>query len=236
MLQSWISCWVAFAAIQGVRFEEESASSRHQVEEELILPPLSCGVAGGSCFAGAVDLITSWRERREIKIELGGNYENVSLVGKGAYGKVYRAQDTKTQEHVVIKKLIVDETNLTEDMIEYARKLHRLELQRECELLMSLDSKLVVKCLKNFDDKESPIIVLEDAGVDAWAYIAGIRDKVQRLKESIWIIKEALKAVECLASKRVMHRDLKPDNIAVKGNDVKLIDFGTAIRVEKKAT
>ena len=66
--------------------------------------------------------------------------------------------------------------------------------------------------------------------------------KRQYFNESLTatIIHQVLSAVSYLHNKGIVHRDLKPENLLLeeKGDimNIKLIDFGTAIRVESSKT
>eukprot|EP00928_Gymnodinium_smaydae_P028355 TRINITY_DN21639_c0_g1_i1.p1 TRINITY_DN21639_c0_g1~~TRINITY_DN21639_c0_g1_i1.p1 ORF type:complete len:398 (-),score=88.11 TRINITY_DN21639_c0_g1_i1:184-1377(-) len=237
MFQIWIGCWAAVAsshvAMQGMRFDEELNTSKDQLEEQEQLTSSSpAGWLTDSIVEHAMSWLESDEDLAKLREELKDDYDILEMIGQSSHGKVYRAQDKTSKEQVVIKKLNISNKELSARMEhDYSNELHV-----ECELLMSLENERIVKCLKNFDADKIPIVVLEDAGVDAFAYIRNIDDRLLRLKQAIWIIEEAVEAVEYLASERVMHRDLKPNNIAVKDGAVKLIDFGNAIRVEENSS
>jgi serine/threonine protein kinase len=42
----------------------------------------------------------------QLSVRYGGRYELLSLVGRGAYGSVYRARDTELEETVAVKVLL----------------------------------------------------------------------------------------------------------------------------------
>eukprot|EP00928_Gymnodinium_smaydae_P098008 TRINITY_DN9011_c0_g4_i1.p1 TRINITY_DN9011_c0_g4~~TRINITY_DN9011_c0_g4_i1.p1 ORF type:complete len:401 (+),score=59.34 TRINITY_DN9011_c0_g4_i1:63-1265(+) len=254
-----IRYWVAFAnvysAMQGVRHAGEKARSNYQVEELLSAP--SMFDITRYCKFPCLNVSTESEEEIEGEEDLAilnvtrdwfnaSKYDGFTKIGSGAFGNAYRALDRKTNQVVVIKELFFEYGNSTT-----ARLRYTYELQGECMILKRLQieggkrASRLVKCFQNSAYGDKPKIVLEDAGDDVYKYLRKLyvasRPKslddwhFEKLKAAVWIIEESIKAVKYLASKRVMHRDLKPLNIAVKGRQVKLIDFGNAIHVAKEA-
>eukprot|EP00928_Gymnodinium_smaydae_P098005 TRINITY_DN9011_c0_g2_i1.p1 TRINITY_DN9011_c0_g2~~TRINITY_DN9011_c0_g2_i1.p1 ORF type:complete len:412 (+),score=51.45 TRINITY_DN9011_c0_g2_i1:129-1364(+) len=199
---------------------------------------------GGTDSESESDLESESKDEGDTRKYNAKNYTDVEEIGRGSYGMAYRALDRKTRKVVVIKKLIF----LRKSSKEEKRKDKR-ELAGECMILQWLhnvgNAPGLINCFNSFIGEKEPSIVLEDAGDDVYKHLRKVREttgarergawELTKLTESVRIIQEALKAVEYIASKRVMHRDLKPANIAVKNADVKLIDFGNAIRVDKEA-
>lgn len=143
------------------------------------------------------------------------DYQKIELVGEGAFGKVYKAQNKQGQ--LVAIKIIDLET--TQDDIE--------ELRKEIHVQLSCNSPYIVQLYGSFILKTELHIVME--------YLSGgsIKGycKTQPLEESMIavILKDTLQALVYLHHEKRIHRDIKADNILIGSNgEIKLADFGVA--------
>lgn len=156
------------------------------------------------------------------------NYEMVAEIGVGAYGVVYRARDLENDRKLVALKCLRVQ-NTEEGM--------PLSTLREIALLRQLDSyehphivRLLDICIGGRTARETRLtLVFEYVEQDLDNYLkkappAGLEPEAIRD-----IMLQLLKGVDFLHSNRVIHRDLKPQNILVtKEGKVKLADFGLA--------
>lgn len=156
------------------------------------------------------------------------NYEEVALIGTGAYGTVYKAKDLAREGEVVaLKKVRVP---LTEDGVP-------MNTLREISLLKHLDSfehpnivRLLDVCHGRRLEQEQQLVlylVFEHVEQDLATYLEkcpspGLGpDKIKDIHYHM------LNGVDFLHSHRIIHRDLKPQNILVTNSgQVKLADFG----------
>jgi serine/threonine protein kinase len=157
--------------------------------------------------------------RTATKAELGkvGNYKILEVIGKGATATVYKCQNPATEEILAIKVIhgrIVDD------------KVMRLRFAKECQVARKLDHPHVVQ-VKDFGlDGNKPYLVME--------YVSGgslgqrIEDEGRLPEaEAVRIITQAGEALQWAHERRLVHRDVKPDNILLDGDDqVKLSDLG----------
>ena len=102
---------------------------------------------------------------------------------------------------------------------------------RERNILLSLDHKFMVKLVKTLRDDNYLFYLLEYVnGIVMSKYLESRSDNELRNKSQVqFFIAIILLVIDYLNSKKIAHRDLKPDNIMMdeKGY-LKLIDFGTA--------
>ncbi|XP_026482278.1 cyclin-dependent kinase 4 [Ctenocephalides felis] len=160
---------------------------------------------------------------------MSSQYEELNVIGTGAYGTVYKARDLHQGTIVALKKVRVA---LTEDGIP-------MSTLREIALLKQIDGYQHPNIVKLLDvvhgqrlDKENQLLlylVFEHLNQDLACYLDNLnqRDLTEnRIKE---ISCEILTGVDFLHSHRIIHRDLKPHNLLVtKEGRIKLADFGLA--------
>jgi len=155
------------------------------------------------------------------------HYEEINVIGNGAYGTVYKARDTITDTIVAIKKV---KLALTEDGVP-------MSVLREISLLKQLGKanhpnivRLLDICHGQRLDREMVLyLVFEHMDQDLNLYLQRCPSPglgPDRIKDLMWQI---LSGVDFLHSHRIVHRDLKPQNILVSNDGtVKLADFGLA--------
>jgi cyclin-dependent kinase len=100
---------------------------------------------------------------------------------------------------------------------------------REISLLKELDHPNVVRLLEIIHDVDKLTLVFEFCDQDLKQHLDahfGILDH-NKIK---WFLYQLLKGVEYCHKRRVLHRDLKPQNLLIskKDNTLKLADFGLA--------
>lgn len=146
-------------------------------------------------------------------------------LGEGAFSKVYKCTNRKTQEHFACK--IVDKKNLSEQ--------DEQALRSEVEILSNIHCPHVIKCVDFFEEETTFYVVLE--------YLAGgelfdriVKKTVYNEAEARELVRTLLVAIKACHDKRVVHRDLKPENLLLKSKtddrDVKVADFGFAVVAE----
>jgi serine/threonine protein kinase len=167
--------------------------------------------------------------RQEDSQDFGdvSQYRELNAIGTGAYGTVYKAQDLKNEEIVAMKKVRIA---LTEDGVP-------MSVLREISLLRHLGKYNHPNIVRRMDichgpryDREMVLyLVFEHVDQDLNSYLEkcpwpGLPQ--ERIKDLMWQI---LCGVDFLHSHRIVHRDIKPQNILVSNSGtIKLADFGLA--------
>ncbi|KAH6789655.1 hypothetical protein C2S51_004661 [Perilla frutescens var. frutescens] len=138
------------------------------------------------------------------------------LIGKGAYGKVYRCYVTQFNSLVAVKR------------IQYESKSDGLPsvILREVSVLKELDHPKVVRLLDVIEEPEGVELVFEYLNCDLSKLI--IKDaslKSHQIKDFLFQI---LQGVSYCHSQKILHRDLKPENLLLdlQTNTIKIADFG----------
>lgn len=148
-------------------------------------------------------------------------------LGEGSYAKVKLISSKLDKEYFALKiykKISLDDALKTQN------------LQREIELLATLDHENIVKFNKAIEAKNHVYIIMEFISrvslqdfMDSQPAQVVPEDIVRRL------FFQLTKAVAYLHDKSIVHRDIKLQNILLRDhNNLKLIDFGFACEVKEE--
>jgi serine/threonine-protein kinase len=155
---------------------------------------------------------------RRLPPSLAERYIQPETLGKGAYGRVFKAVDSQTGERVALKLL---HPKVYED----AGMMRRFE--REAELTQRIDSPHVARVLDHGLADGRPYIAFAFVdGPDLQLRLDTSPDRFP-LEEAGRIFWQVLEGVAAAHAEGVMHRDLKPDNVLVAPDGSAVItDFG----------
>jgi len=149
------------------------------------------------------------------------------VLGSGSFGKVFLATATNDPNFKVAIKAIPK------------KKLGKnlKAIKQEINILWKLDHPNIVKYHETYENDEFLYIVMEYcSGGDLFDLITK-RSKGEPLKESVIaeIMKDLLLAINHCHENKVVHRDIKAENVMV-GEDgtIKLIDFGLSCQNTSK--
>jgi NIMA (never in mitosis gene a)-related kinase len=145
-------------------------------------------------------------------------YKKISELGQGAYGTAYLVQDKKYKQYYVMKTIPLKKLNEKE----------RKDALKEASILQNLDHPNIIKFQEVFLCKNPNSLNI----ITEYADGGDLNKKIERkipFKEDLildWFIQICL-ALNHVHSKRIIHRDIKAQNIFLTKNGiVKLGDFG----------
>lgn len=146
-------------------------------------------------------------------------YESTHLkeVSSGSYALVYKYKDPTYRSQVALKRAF---KNLNE------KELERFKL--EYETLKKLDSPLIIKAYKYYEQKNEYLMELADYTLEHYIHLN--KDKIS-IGRKITLVKQVLRAFEYIYSKNLLHRDISYKNILIKEHEdhsifIKVADFG----------
>ncbi|XP_055322794.1 serine/threonine-protein kinase mig-15 isoform X9 [Sitodiplosis mosellana] len=158
-----------------------------------------------------------------------GIFELIEVVGNGTYGQVYKGRHTKTGQLAAIKVM-----DVTEDEEE--------EIKLEINVLKKYSNHRNIATYYGAFIKKSPAgkddqlwLVMEYCGAGSVTDLVK-STKGQSLKEEwiAYICREILRGLSYLHTNKVIHRDIKGQNVLLTDNaEVKLVDFGVSAQLDR---
>jgi eukaryotic-like serine/threonine-protein kinase len=154
---------------------------------------------------------------------IGHRFRLEERIGSGGMSSVYRAFDPTLERLVAIKLMHRD---ISSDPAQLER------FRREARAVAQLNHPHVVTVIDAGEDDGTPYIVFEHVEGET------LKDRIRRhgrlpVAEAVAYAIEIGRALECAHSHRLVHRDVKPQNVLIDADGrAKVTDFGIARSLE----
>jgi len=158
------------------------------------------------------------QKQEEVSKVLGGDFQILSLLGKGGMGSVYLGRQISLKREVAIK-VLPDGLSKDENFIS--------RFDREADTMASLSHSNIVQIFAKGSDGDTYYFVMEV--VEGKSLDVLIKKGSLSFEKKIRILIEVCKGLSYAHKKGVIHRDIKPANILIgEDEEVKISDFGLA--------
>jgi len=151
------------------------------------------------------------------------NFQKIEKIGEGAYGIVYKAKDKITRQFVALKKirLEIESEGVPSTAIREISLLKELEHPGIVQLLDVVHADQKLYLVFEYLDKDLKKLMDDHAKESGGA---GLPEPL-----AMSYLKQLLEGIAYCHQHRVLHRDLKPQNLLIDAHGcIKLADFGLA--------
>ncbi|CAL0324504.1 unnamed protein product [Lupinus luteus] len=158
----------------------------------------------------------------ELRFQLSHmeQYEKVEKIGEGTYGVVYKARDRVTNATFALKKIRLEQ----EDEGVPSTAI------REISLLKEMQHRNIVRLQDVVHSERRLYLVFEYLDLDLKKHMDSCPEFGKDHQQVKMFLYQILCGIAYCHSHRVLHRDLKPQNLLIdrSNNALKLADFGLA--------
>ena len=202
---------------QGFRLKTE------KIPEELSYPASPMRLKQRCYTTGQKHIIKTWNLNFNVITSLDSEFTNLEVIGEGAFSTVYKAKYLKDTYFSAIKKINKQCTGV-----------------KDRENIMNEIKKLAIACSGSTGSENHVVKYLDSWEEENYFYIrTELCDKTLKthlssvftLREpELWnLLFQVCKGLELIHSYDYIHLDIKPSNLFMKGNLIKIGDFGHMI-------
>jgi len=178
-----------------------------------------------------------------INEDLKHNYNINQLIGKGSFGNIYTAEKKNTKEKRAIKIFQLKDikeklkkqffTNEITDEIKDEFKKYISSIMNEIENMKICENKYSVKFYETFENENILAVVMELCDNNLSNILRNKKEGFS-IKEIYEIMYQLNKTFKIMRENRIVHRDIKLDNVLIKyenNNNILILYVNSQIMV-----
>ncbi|KAK7420409.1 hypothetical protein QQX98_002832 [Neonectria punicea] len=215
-------------------FVAEGRTDHYLPYSEGNLPDIIKGSSQRSSFLNLQSIVRCRREEDLSGLEEGGDhvhlpahadayFHSLEMLGKGRFAQVDKVYSRRTLK-TYARKQIHRGQSVLEDKFQLA------SFEKELQSLKAISHRHVVKLVGSYTDSTAlGLIMCPVANTDLHQYLNSVDVDPDLRKKSLRTFFGCLvTALAYIHKKNIRHKDIKPNNVLVKGGQVLLADFGTS--------
>lgn len=153
-------------------------------------------------------------------VEIRNRYRIIRLIGEGGMAFVYLACDMMQEDLPVALKIMKKDKAGPFDKVALGR------FKTEYEILTRLKHSNLVRVYDFGYDTLQEICYIVMEHIEGKTLREYLRLNTMDLRQAMDIMTDLLRATTFIHSRNIIVRDIKPENIMISDNDIKLLDFG----------
>ena len=150
-----------------------------------------------------------------------GDYQMLKLLGEGTTAKVFLAEHSQTQGKIAIKRIRIDFINENSSNREY--------FFNELQIMNKLKHPNLLHCYELYQTSNNFYILMEYCDGGSLKHLRGAKGGLPE-GQAMTYMRQIMEGFKALRRHKIIHRDVKLENLLLCNGVLKVADFGTAKR------